>query len=507
MNSNDRFSGHASYPTHLEYDQQGVDNGYVGYGSYATGTFDQLATPQSQDGHMGGGMPGTYGPGGYVGGTDEIAACDLGQYSTGAYDTTPVGYDAYAYDAHGVQSAHQASYGNGSYDTTWTWEATGFEAATGIPAQPGPAATELTDTGPQWGAAPWADSTDHWDGESYAATAFDGDAQAQAWDQNSYPDLSSSLNDLSAPPGSLGSPAEEWPGQESYDPAAEAEPERTSEWEPLTEDDEGNSEDAPAAPAVTLPTSRRAAGSRNRRAPARRSALLTVALPSVAVIGIAGIAAASVGDFGDITTQAAPAIPAADPSVANKELDTRLAALSAGADDFAGRASRTQERIDLKQSQLDDQARREAEAASRRAEAARREALRPKFALPVAQKGVGELFGAVGAMWSKRHTGLDFPVPMNTPVMAVTDGTVTAKWNQFYGNMVIVTAPDGTETWYCHLASAKIRSGSVKAGDVIAYAGSTGNSSGPHLHLEVHPGGGDAVDPLRWLRGHGLDPT
>jgi murein DD-endopeptidase MepM/ murein hydrolase activator NlpD len=46
----------------------------------------------------------------------------------------------------------------------------------------------------------------------------------------------------------------------------------------------------------------------------------------------------------------------------------------------------------------------------------------------------------------------------------------------------------------------------VKAGDVIAYSGDTGNSTGPHLHFEVHPNGGAAIDPLPWLLAHGLDP-
>jgi murein DD-endopeptidase MepM/ murein hydrolase activator NlpD len=188
-------------------------------------------------------------------------------------------------------------------------------------------------------------------------------------------------------------------------------------------------------------------------------------------------------------------------------LDTALSAVEADARDFADRAGRAQERVDLEERRLEEQKLRKAEADRKIAEAARREELRPKFALPVAQRGVGELFGAIGSMWANRHTGLDFPVAMYTPVMAVTDGTVQAKWNSSYGNMVVVTAPDGTETWYCHLTSAKIRSGYVKAGAVIAYAGSSGNSSGPHLHLEVHPGGGAAIDPLVWLRRHGLDPT
>ncbi|CAM5514876.1 Peptidase M23 domain-containing protein OS=Streptomyces microflavus OX=1919 GN=Smic_50420 PE=4 SV=1 [Streptomyces microflavus] len=47
----------------------------------------------------------------------------------------------------------------------------------------------------------------------------------------------------------------------------------------------------------------------------------------------------------------------------------------------------------------------------------------------------------------------------------------------------------------------------MKAGDVIAYAGSSGNSTGPHLHFEVRPGGGASVEPLAWLRSHGVDPT
>lgn len=234
---------------------------------------------------------------------------------------------------------------------------------------------------------------------------------------------------------------------------------------------------------------------------------MSVVAPSAAFLGMAGIAAASVGLSGSDKASRATAVPSVDPAAVNSEFDTQLATLSREADDFADRASRTQERLDLDQQRQEEQRRRVAEAARKKAEAARREALRPKFALPVAQKGVGELFGAVGSMWSSRHTGLDFPVSTNTPVMAVTDGTVAAEWNPFYGNLVKVTAPDGTQTWYAHLASARIRSGYVKAGTVIGYAGSTGNSSGPHLHLEVHPDGGPAIDPLAWLRSHGLDPT
>ncbi|NJP83036.1 M23 family metallopeptidase, partial [Streptomyces sp. AA8] len=202
--------------------------------------------------------------------------------------------------------------------------------------------------------------------------------------------------------------------------------------------------------------------SRRKSAPARtgyrprRKALLTVAVPSVAVIGVAGIAAATVSggqsdDKKEVQAASAPdSAPA--PSVANSKLDTQLASLSHGADDFANRANRTQERIDLK-------ARQEAEKKRKAEEAARKEAERPKFSLPVAQHGLSAMYGQAGVNWMSVHTGIDFPVSYGTPVMAATDGTVRTQYNVAYGNMAIVTSPDGVETWYCHLSSTKLRSG------------------------------------------------
>uniref|UniRef100_UPI0035D446EB M23 family metallopeptidase n=1 Tax=Streptomyces zingiberis TaxID=2053010 RepID=UPI0035D446EB len=246
---------------------------------------------------------------------------------------------------------------------------------------------------------------------------------------------------------------------------------------------------------------RAAAGRGRRKAPAKRSALLTVAVPSMAVMGVAGIAAASVGGSSDDApaAQAAPAEGAVKPALANNKLDAQLATLTADAGDFADRASRTQERIDLQERQAEEKRKKEEEAA-------RKEALRPKFALPVAQHGLSAYYGQAGINWMSVHSGIDFPVAYGTPVMAATDGTVRTQYNIAYGNMAIVTAPDGTETWYCHLSSTKIRSGTVKAGDTIAYSGNSGNSTGPHLHFEVRPGGGSAIDPLGWFQSKGLDP-
>ncbi|MGW7429394.1 M23 family metallopeptidase [Streptomyces sp. NPDC054861] len=263
------------------------------------------------------------------------------------------------------------------------------------------------------------------------------------------------------------------------------------------------------APVATRPVRRSSSsgGRGRRRTPAKRSALLTVAVPSACVMGVAGIAAASVGSLTEAgaETKDDVAVAAADPSsvkpvAANNKLDTQLAALSADARDFGDRASRTQERIDLK-------LRQEAEKKKREEEAARKEALRPKFMLPVKLHQLSAQYGQAGVNWMSVHTGIDFPVQYGTKVMAATDGTVRTQWNSAYGNMAIVTAADGTETWYCHLSSTKIRSGKVKAGDVIAYSGNSGNSTGPHLHFEVRPNGGAAIDPEAWLRSHGLNPT
>ncbi len=134
------------------------------------------------------------------------------------------------------------------------------------------------------------------------------------------------------------------------------------------------------------------------------------------------------------------------------------------------------------------------------------EPVRPRFVLPVELHGLSATYGEVGNRWAARHTGIDFPVPWGTPVHAVTDGTVSARWNPAYGYMAAVTSADGTRTWYCHLGSYRVRKGQVRAGDVIAYSGSSGNSTGPHLHFEVHPDGAGPVDPLPWLISHGLDP-
>lgn len=87
---------------------------------------------------------------------------------------------------------------------------------------------------------------------------------------------------------------------------------------------------------------------------------------------------------------------------------------------------------------------------------------------------------------------------------AVGPGTITsAAYDGAYGNLVVITHADGSESWYAHMSGFGRTSGSVKGGDVIGYVGCTGNCYGNHVHLEYHPGGGDAADPLPWLHSNG----
>ncbi len=131
---------------------------------------------------------------------------------------------------------------------------------------------------------------------------------------------------------------------------------------------------------------------------------------------------------------------------------------------------------------------------------------RPARVLPVEGYRLTAHFGYAGGYWSSDHTGLDFAAPEGTPLRAIGDGVVTGvAYDGAYGSKTVIRLEDGTELWYCHQASQSVAVGErVSAGQVIGAVGSTGNTTGPHLHLEVRPGGGDPVDPEAALSGWGL---
>ncbi|WP_314411119.1 M23 family metallopeptidase [Streptomyces kroppenstedtii] len=505
----------------------GTTGGYDMTGAYATTTFDT----DPLFGDLPGNGSGTEGGGAGTGSYGTTTGTPHGGNwadSTGSHHT--LNYDPYA------AQHHAAAYETGSYDTSGVWPDSGYQQLGEIPTQgTGPDGTGQWDAN-AWHQAEQADPTQQWTAPTfetgtYDATAWNSDGgeqpQPESYDQQDAYDQRESFHQQAT------ATFEQVPSEEQVTARSEFKHSGHSDTDALSDEDtgaharshaydrghdhadddepellDGVEEIAPAATPGSRAGSRaagRSASRSRRRPPPKRSALLTIAVPSACVMGVAGIAAASVtgGEGGDDvqTTAAAPDTSDVKPSVANNKLDAQLESLSADADDFADRASRTQERIDLKAEQA-------AEKQKAAAEAARKERLRPKFALPVSRHGLSAYYGQAGINWMSVHTGIDFPVSYGTTVMAATDGTVRTQWNSAYGNMIIVTAKDGTETWYCHLSTYKVASGTVvKAGDPIAYSGNSGNSTGPHLHFEVRPGGGSAIDPLPWLRSHGIDPT
>lgn len=110
-----------------------------------------------------------------------------------------------------------------------------------------------------------------------------------------------------------------------------------------------------------------------------------------------------------------------------------------------------------------------------------------------------------GGIGSTYHQGDDFATPIGTSLRALHHGTVTAAgWAGGLGLRVEVDFGGGVSAVYGHLSSVQVTVGqSVSAGQVIAASGNTGNSTGPHLHLEIHLGG-VPVDPAPWLRAHGI---
>ncbi len=118
--------------------------------------------------------------------------------------------------------------------------------------------------------------------------------------------------------------------------------------------------------------------------------------------------------------------------------------------------------------------------------------------------------GVAGPMWSTgHHTGVDYAAPAGTEVVAAARGTVVdVSSGGPYGNRIVIQHDDGYRTTYNHLSRVDVHVGqSVDAGDHVGAVGSTGNSSGPHLHFEVSRGGdgwsgGSFVDPAVWLQAN-----
>ncbi|WP_374225303.1 M23 family metallopeptidase [Micromonospora sp. C95] len=121
----------------------------------------------------------------------------------------------------------------------------------------------------------------------------------------------------------------------------------------------------------------------------------------------------------------------------------------------------------------------------------------------------GAITSCYGPRWGTLHAGIDFAMPAGTPVRAAFGGTVTKAGDvgDGYGISVVIDHGNGYLTHYAHLSTARVSVGAkVSTGQTIGLEGSTGDSTGPHLHFEVHQGQlWNQIDPAPFLRARGLD--
>lgn len=113
---------------------------------------------------------------------------------------------------------------------------------------------------------------------------------------------------------------------------------------------------------------------------------------------------------------------------------------------------------------------------------------------------ISSRYGVSSRIRRSNHTGLDIAAKTGTPIKVMADGIVTnASYSGSYGKLVKVDHGNGVETWYAHTSKMYVKKGQkVKAGDIIAEVGSTGNSTGPHLHLEIRLNG-EHINPQKYV--------
>ncbi|WP_424211412.1 M23 family metallopeptidase [Streptomyces sp. BI20] len=238
--------------------------------------------------------------------------------------------------------------------------------------------------------------------------------------------------------------------------------------------------------------------------------------------GIAGLAA--LATTGVVGTLAAPAFAADNKDITppvdetlgtvvaldtvSAELDAQADGQRLAAEQEAAKAkaeSDARERAAEAKSKAEIQAKAEREEAEKAAREEERKLLN-SFVAPVANALVTTQYRAGGAMWSSgSHSGIDFQASMGTSVHAVGAGVIVeAGDGGAYGNNIVIKHNDGTYTQYGHLSQILVSVGQqVTPGQQIGLSGSTGNSSGPHLHFEARtgPAYGSDIDPIAYLRG------
>jgi murein DD-endopeptidase MepM/ murein hydrolase activator NlpD len=229
---------------------------------------------------------------------------------------------------------------------------------------------------------------------------------------------------------------------------------------------------------------------------------------AAALVGALSISAASVGDTAALAETGAVHETVSVADALGIEAEEAAPIVSAETTDrlgdlVASRAERDEAELQAArvQEKADDAARKEA----RRAAKAAAEAARPKAVLPV---DGARFTSGYGSRWGTLHAGIDLAAPIGTPEYAAMDGVVLeAGPASGFGLAVYIQHKNGDVTVYGHMEKILVTAGQVvKAGDTISLLGNNGQSTGPHLHFEVHQGGinGTKIDPVPWLAARGV---
>ncbi|WP_405998061.1 M23 family metallopeptidase [Streptomyces sp. NBC_00829] len=244
------------------------------------------------------------------------------------------------------------------------------------------------------------------------------------------------------------------------------------------------------------------------RAPSRMSR------KSASMAGVAALA--TTGVIGSI---ASPAFAADSGATVEDTGLTEMVAADQIADQIADQAAAQQQEAAeaVAKAKAEAEAKRKAEARAKAAREAKERAARDAerkrlntFVAPISGSYVSTGYKTGGAIWSSgSHTGIDFHAASGTTVHAVGSGTVVeAGWGGAYGNNVVIRMNDGSYTQYGHLSSIGVSVGQrVTPGQQIGLSGSTGNTTGPHLHFEARTSAeyGSDINPLAYLRAHDVN--
>ncbi len=270
-------------------------------------------------------------------------------------------------------------------------------------------------------------------------------------------------------------------------------------------------------PAVKLDTEsvggRRSAsspsGPRHAKPGSRRAPRRTSLIPTPAVLGATALVIAGGG-----------AVIVSSNSGGNDTADPAAAQLTTEPDATYARGggvipvSRSVDRETLqRQAQMQARQRNQALADLQgKAEKLAKELAANQWVLPVVGYSLSAGWGETSYLWSSYHTGLDFSTAEGTEIVSVAHGIVIeTTYDGSYGNLVKVELDDGTQIWYAHQSSYVVSEDEeVDPGQLIGYVGSTGNTTGPHLHLEVRVADGSEdgqdVNPYDALIEHGVQP-